>query len=87
MKTALQVIKVLIAVVPFIRVLMQQVEIPGNGAEKKAAVLNGIADVINKLPWDLTDRAKEIVLEASGIIIDITIGVLNLMGHNWGDTE
>jgi len=87
MKTALQVVKVLIAVVPFIRVLMKQVEIPGSGAEKKAAVLKGLAEVINKLPWELTDRAKEIVLDVAGIIIDITIGVLNLMGHNWGEQE
>lgn len=87
MKTALQVVKVLIAVVPFIRVLMAQVEVPGNGAEKKAAVLNGLTELINKLPWDLTERTKEIVLDVAGIVIDIIVGVLNLMGHNWGEQE
>ena len=87
MKTALQVIKVLIAVVPFIRVLMAQVEVPGNGADKKAAVLNGLSELIDKLPWELTDRTKEIVLEVAGILIDIIVSVLNILGHNWGETE
>ena len=87
MKTAIQVVKVLIAVVPFIRVLMKQVEVPGNGAEKKVAVLQGLSEVINKLPWELTDRVKEIVLDVAGVLIDITIGVLNILGHNWGERE
>jgi len=87
MKTALQVIKVLIAVVPFIRVLMAQVEVPGNGADKKAAVLAGLSGMIDKLPWELTDRTKEIVLEVAGILIDIIVSVLNILGHNWGETE
>lgn len=85
MKTALQVIKVLIAVVPFIRVLMAQVEVPGNGADKKAAVLNGLSELIDKLPWDITAGAKAIVLDVAGIIIDIIVSVLNIAGHNWGE--
>ena len=87
MKAALQVLKVLIAVVPFIRSLMKQVEVPGSGAEKKAAVLQGLSEAINKLPWELTDHVKEIVLDIAGIIIDITVGVLNILGHNWGENE
>ena len=87
MKTALQVVKVLIAVVPFIRVLMTQVEVPGNGAAKKEAVLAGLSGMIDKLPWELTDRTKEIVLDVAGILIDIIVGVLNVLGHNWGETE
>jgi len=87
MKTAIQVVKVLVAVVPFIRVLMTQVEVPGNGADKKAAVLAGLSEAINKLPWDLTDSAKEIVLDIASVVIDIIVGVLNLVGHNWGEKE
>ena len=87
MKTAIQVVKVLIAVVPFIRVLMAQVEIPGNGAAKKEAVLAGLSGMIDKLPWELTDRNKDIVLDVAGILIDITVSVLNILGHNWGEQE
>ena len=87
MKTALQVIKLLIAVIPFIRVLMKQVEIPGNGAEKKTAVLQGLSETIDKLPWEITDRAKEIVLDIAGILIDIIVSVLNILGHDRGDQE
>jgi len=87
MKAALQVLKVLIAVVPFIRSLMKQVEVPGSGAEKKAAVLQGLSEAINKLPWELTDHVKEIVLDIAGIIIDIIVGVLNILGHDWGERE
>ena len=87
MKQALQALKVLIAVVPFIRSLMKQVEVPGSGAEKKAAVLQGLSEAINKLPWELTDHVKEIVLDIAGIIIDIIVGVLNILGHNWGERE
>jgi len=87
MKQALQALKVLIAVVPFIRSLMKQVEVPGSGAEKKAAVLQGLSEAINKLPWELTDHVKEIVLDIAGIIIDIIVGVLNILGHDWGERE
>jgi len=87
MKTAIQVVKVLVAVVPFIRVLMAQVEVPGNGADKKAAVLAGLSGMIDKLPWELTDRTKEIVLDVASMLIDIFVGVMNLLGHNWGEKE
>ena len=87
MKQALQALKVLIAVVPFIRSLMKQVEVPGSGAEKKAAVLQGLSEAINKLPWELTDHVKGIVLDIAGIIIDIIVGVLNILGHDWGERE
>ena len=87
MKTALQVVKVLIAVVPFIRVLMTQVEVPGNGAEKKVAVIQGLSQLIDKLPWELSEGVKAIVLDFAGIIIDIIVGVLNVLGHNWGEQE
>jgi len=87
MKQALQALKVLIAVVPFIRSLMKQVEVPGSGAEKKAAVLQGLSEAINKLPWELTDHVKGIVLDIAGIIIDIIVGVLNILGHDWGEKE
>jgi len=87
MKTALQALKVLIAVIPFIRSLMKQVEVPGSGTEKKAAVLQGLSEAINKLPWELTDHVKAIVLDIAGIIIDIIVGVLNILGHNWGERE
>ena len=87
MKTAIQVVKVLIAVIPFIRVLMTQVEVPGNGAAKKEAVLLGLSELIDKLPWELTDRVKGIVLDVAGILIDIVVSVLNILGHNWGEQE
>lgn len=83
---ALKVIKVLLAIVPLVRKIMEQVEVPGNGPEKKAAVLAALGNTIDALPWEITPEVKETVLRIIGGLIDVIIGILNLMGHEWSKT-
>lgn len=80
---ALKAIKVLLAIVPLIRPLIAQVEIPGFGADKKAAVLAALSGTIDLLPWEISTEVKETVLKIAGALIDMIIGVLNLLGQNW----
>jgi hypothetical protein len=83
---ALKVIKVLLAIVPLVRKVIEQVEIPGNGPEKKAAVLAALGNTIDALPWEISPEVKETALRIIGGLIDVIIGILNLVGHDWSKT-
>jgi len=80
---ALNVIKVLLAIVALIRPLLAQVEVPGFGADKKAAVLTCLGSAIDLLPWAISAEVKETALKIVGGFIDVILGVLNLLGHDW----
>ena len=80
---AMNVLKVILALIPLLRPLIAQVEVPGFGPEKKAAVLTALGGTIDLLPWNISADVKETVLKVVGALIDAIIGVLNLLGHNW----
>jgi hypothetical protein len=80
---AYQILKVLLAIAPFIRVLVEQFEIPGNGEEKKKAVLAALEQVIDSLPWSVSEEVCDYALAIAGGLIDLIIGILNLLGHDW----
>jgi len=83
LSAALNVIKVLMALVPLVRPLIVQVEVPGFGPEKKDAVLTAVEGTIDILPWDISTDTKETTLKIVAGLIDVIIGVLNLIGHTW----
>ena len=72
---------VIVALIKSISELVKVVEAPGNGAEKKQAVLDMISvmyDEINKvtpLPF-----SKETILAISSAIIDIVVALYNITG-------
>jgi hypothetical protein len=80
---AIAIIKVVAAIIPLIRKLIAAVEIEGNGAEKKAAILQAAGQLIDNLPWEIGTGVKEGALKIIGLLVDIIIGVLNLVGHDW----
>lgn len=83
---AIQVIKVLLAIVPLVRKIIEQVEIPGSGPEKKAAVLAALSNTIDSLPWEVAPEVKDTALKIVGGLIDVILGILNLLGHDWSKT-
>lgn len=80
---AIEVIKVLLAIIPLVRPLIVQVEVPGFGADKKAAVLTALGGGIDLLPWNISAEVKATVLKIVGGLIDVIVGILNLLGHDW----
>ncbi len=72
---------VIVAVIQSISELVKIVEAPGNGPEKKQAVLDMISvmyDEINKLtPLPI---AKATILSISSAIIDILVALYNITG-------
>ncbi len=84
---ALRAIKVLLALIPLVRKLIEMVEVPGNGAEKKAAVLQALGGAIDALPWTVEPEVKTAALNIASGLIDITISILNLIGHDWSKAE
>jgi len=86
-KLAFNVIKVLLALLPVIRVLVKAFEVPGFGPEKKKAVLDSLVKIIDALPWTVADEVKATVLNIVSGVIDLIVGVLNLIGHDWGESE
>jgi len=81
--TALKAIKVLLALIPLVRPLIQLVEVEGNGADKKKAVLAALGTAIDALPWEIGSDVKGYALGIAGGLIDVAISVLNLLGHDW----
>lgn len=80
---AIEVIKVLLAIIPLVRPLIAQVEIPGFGPDKKKAVLAALSGAIDLLPWSISTEVKDTVSKIVAGLIDVIIGVLNLLGHTW----
>ncbi len=83
---AIEILRIIIALIPFIRQLIEAVEIPGNGTAKKAAVLEAVGGIIDNLPWEIADDVKESVLAIISGIVDLIVGILNLLGHDWGQS-
>ena len=83
---ALNIIKVLVAIIPLLRPLIAQVEVPGFGPDKKAAVLGALSGTIELLPWNIGAEVKEAVLKIVSALIDLILGILNLVGHDWKKT-
>jgi hypothetical protein len=79
----LKVIEIVNKLVPFVRQLIEQVEIPGFGAEKKAAVMTAVTGILDNMGVDITPNVREGVLKVVSFLIDIIVGVLNLIGHDW----
>ena len=81
----LKIIGVVLAVLPFVRKIIEQVEIPGFGPEKRQAVLDALRGIIGKLPWKVADDVADAAIDIIGGLIDMVVGVLNLIGHDWKD--
>ena len=73
---AITVVRILVAVIPAVRTLIDFVERPGYGKEKKEAVMNAIERILSA--FDLSDTIKTTILEIVSVLIDIKISVLNL---------
>jgi len=75
-KDAARAISIVTAIKPLIELLVNTVETPGHGAEKKATVLKGIGDTLEGL--GVPEAIQKIVLAISGGIIDAIVLVLNI---------
>jgi len=73
---AVTIVRILAAVIPAARILIDFVERPGHGKEKKEAVLNAIERILDA--FDLSDTIKTTIIEIVSVLIDIKISVLNL---------
>ena len=73
---AVTIVRILVAVIPAVRILIDFVERPGHGKEKKEAVLNAIERILDA--FDLSDTIKTTIIEIVSVLIDIKISVLNL---------
>lgn len=77
----LNIVKFFAVLLPVIIELMKQFEVPGNGEEKKKAVLEGIALFCDEFAKLATlPLAKATILLISGKIIDFVVAVFNLLG-------
>jgi hypothetical protein len=81
----LKVIEIVSKLVPFVRQLIEQVEVPGHGPEKKQAVLDAVTGIMNNMGLTISEGVKTGVLKVISLLIDIIVGVLNLLGHNWDE--
>ena len=73
---AITVVRILVAVIPAVRTLIDFIEQPDHGKEKKEAVMNAIEKILDA--FDLSDTIKTAIIEIVGVLIDIKISVLNL---------
>ena len=83
----LKVIEIVNKLVPFVRQLIEQVEIPGFGAEKKAAVLAAVTGILDNMGLEITEGVRSGVLKIISFLIDVIVGVLNLIGHDWRNKQ
>jgi len=68
--------RILITVIPAIRTLIDYIERPGHGKEKKQAVMRAVDTILDA--FDLSDTVKAIILGIVDVLIDIKIQILNL---------
>ena len=73
---AVTIVRILVAVIPAVRTLIDFIEQPGYGKEKKEAVMNAIEKILDA--FDLSDTIKTTILGIVDILIDIKIQVMNL---------
>jgi len=78
MNKILEILGLLTGLVPLVLTLIKQFETPGFGAEKKQAVLDAISLIHDQL--NITVITKEKLLAIVGNIIDIAVGLFNLVG-------
>ncbi|HHW13963.1 MAG TPA: hypothetical protein GXX28_03395, partial [Firmicutes bacterium] len=77
---ALANLEVLIAVLKAVIALVQEVEVPGFGPEKKQAVLDLIGALYDANPaWH--GVPKETVLKLAAVAIDVIVAFFNLIGR------
>ena len=79
----LKVIEIVNKLVPFVRQLIEQVEIPGFGPEKKKAVMDAVTGILDNMGVEITTQVRDGVLKVISFLIDVIVGVLNLLGHQW----
>jgi hypothetical protein len=78
MTKIMEILGLLAGLVPLVLTLIKQFETPGFGAEKKQAVLDAIALIYDQL--NITVITKEKLLAIVGNIIDIAVGLFNVVG-------
>ena len=78
-----QAIRAFLAILPLIRPIVEETDVPGFGPEKKEAVLLAAGALIDILPWAISDEVKSIVLKMIGAVINLIVSMLNFAGHVW----
>ena len=78
LKTAFSALKIIVAVVPLIKELIDVVEAPGHGPEKKKAVLGALNQVLSKL--NVSSTVRSIVEEVASWLIDTIVAIRHLTG-------
>ncbi|MFA6270640.1 MAG: hypothetical protein WC657_05555, partial [Candidatus Paceibacterota bacterium] len=69
----LKVIEIVSKLVPFVRQLIEQVEVPGHGVEKKAAVIAAVTGIMENMGLTISEGVKTGVLKVISLLIDIIV--------------
>jgi len=77
-KDAARAISIVTAIKPLIELLVNTVETPGHGPEKKAEVLKGIKDTLTGL--SVSESIQTIVLAIASGLIEVIVFALNIAG-------
>ena len=78
MTKIMEILGLLTGLVPLVLTLIKQFETPGFGAEKKQAVLDAIGKMYDQLNITVISREKLLAIVSS--IIDIAVGLFNVVG-------
>ena len=78
MAKIMEILGLLVGLIPVVITLINQVETPGFGAEKKQAVLDAIGLFYDNL--GITAISKEKLLGIVGGLCDVFVGLFNIVG-------
>ena len=78
MNKILEVLGLITGLLPLILTLIEQFETPGFGPQKRQAVLDAIGKMYDELKITVITREK--LLNIVGSIIDIAVGLFNVVG-------
>ena len=78
MNKILEILGLLTGLIPLVLTLIKQFETPGFGPQKRQAVLDAIGKMYDELKITVITREK--LLNIVGSIIDIAVGLFNVVG-------
>ena len=78
MNKILEILGLITGLLPLILTLIEQFETPGFGPQKRQAVLDAIGKMYDELKITVITREK--LLNIVGSIIDIAVGLFNVVG-------
>ena len=82
-RPAVESVKIITVIVPFIESMMKAVEGPGHGADKKKAVMDAVDKLLTKL--SVPTWIQPVVTEFAGWLIDVIAMIRHLTG-TWEHT-